>query len=50
MSLRIPLFGLLASRSPMDGLVEHYDKIAECIAAIDESLECLCVRRCVPRI
>jgi hypothetical protein len=24
----------------MDGLVEHYDKIAECIATIDESLEC----------
>jgi len=40
MSLRVPFFGLLASRSPMDGLVEHYDKIAECIAAIDDSLEC----------
>lgn len=40
MSLRIPFFGLIAKRSPMDGLVEHYDKIAECIAAIDESLEC----------
>ena len=40
MSLRIPFFGLLASHSPMDGLVEHYDKIAECIATIDESLEC----------
>lgn len=40
MSLRLPFFGLLASRSPMDGLVEHYDKIAECIAAIDDSLEC----------
>nr|WP_321259436.1 DUF47 family protein [uncultured Pseudodesulfovibrio sp.] len=40
MSLKIPFFGLLANRSPMDGLVEHYDKIAECIAAIDDSLEC----------
>ncbi|MBG0790720.1 MAG: DUF47 family protein [Desulfovibrionaceae bacterium] len=40
MSLRLPFFGLLASRCPMDGLVEHYDKIAECIAAIDDSLEC----------
>lgn len=40
MSLRIPFFGLLGSRSPMDGLVEHYNKIAECIAAIDDSLEC----------
>ena len=40
MTIRIPFFGLLANRSPMDGLVEHYDKIAECIATIDESLEC----------
>ena len=40
MSLKIPFFGLLGNRSPMDGLVEHYDKIAECIAAIDDSLEC----------
>lgn len=40
MSLKIPFFGLLANRSPMDGLVEHYDKIAECIATIDDSLEC----------
>ncbi|BDQ37526.1 phosphate transport regulator [Pseudodesulfovibrio nedwellii] len=40
MSLKIPFFGLLANRSPMDGLVEHYDKIAECVAAIDDSLEC----------
>ena len=40
MSLRIPFFGLLANHSPMDGLIEHYDKIAECIATIDESLEC----------
>lgn len=40
MSLRIPFFGLIAKRNPMDGLVEHYDKIAECVATIDESLEC----------
>jgi len=40
MTLRIPFFGLLSSRSPMDGLVEHYDKIAECIETIDDSLEC----------
>ena len=40
MSLRIPFFGLIARRNPMDGLVEHYDKIAECVATIDESLEC----------
>lgn len=40
MFLRVPLFGLVSERSPMEGLIEHYDKIAECIAAIDESLEC----------
>jgi len=40
MTIRLPYFGLLANRSPMDGLTEHYDKIAECIATIDESLEC----------
>ncbi|WP_018124971.1 DUF47 domain-containing protein [Desulfovibrio oxyclinae] len=40
MYLRLPFFGLLARRDPMDGLVEHYDKIAECIGAIDDSLEC----------
>ncbi len=40
MSLRIPFFGLLAKRNPMDGLIEHYDKIAECVATIDDSLEC----------
>ncbi len=37
---RIPFFGLLASRSPMDGLTEHYDKIAECIDLINDALEC----------
>ncbi|MBI9080790.1 MAG: DUF47 family protein [Pseudodesulfovibrio sp.] len=40
MSLRIPFFGLIASHCPMEGLVEHYDKIAECVATIDDSLEC----------
>ncbi|MEF2145762.1 MAG: DUF47 family protein [Desulfovibrionaceae bacterium] len=40
MSLRLPLFGLLSRNSPMDGLVEHYDKISECISIINNSLEC----------
>ncbi len=39
MSLRIPFFGLL-SKSPMDGLIEHYDKIAQCVDIINESMEC----------
>lgn len=40
MGLRLPYFGLLSRRSPMDGLVKHYDKIAECIQIINESIEC----------
>jgi hypothetical protein len=40
MFIRMPFFGLLSKRDPMEGLVEHYNKIAECIATIDESLEC----------
>ncbi len=37
---KLPFFGLLSPKSPMEGLVEHYDKIAECIHVINESLEC----------
>lgn len=33
-------FGLVAAKSPMDGLVEHYDKITECIELIDNALKC----------
>jgi uncharacterized protein len=40
MYLRIPMFGLLPTRSPLRGLEEHYDKIVECIELIGESLEC----------
>ncbi|HCO11647.1 MAG TPA: DUF47 domain-containing protein [Desulfonauticus sp.] len=38
--LKLPLFGLLAPKSPMEKLIEHYDKIAGCIKIIKESLEC----------
>ncbi|MGE4552075.1 MAG: DUF47 domain-containing protein [Desulfovibrionaceae bacterium] len=40
MSLRIPFFGLLVNTTPMEGLVEHYDKIAECITIINDSIAC----------
>jgi uncharacterized protein len=40
MPLRIPFFGLLSPRSPMLGLVEHYEKIVQCVALIQDSLEC----------
>ncbi|WP_461211015.1 DUF47 domain-containing protein [Desulfocurvus sp. DL9XJH121] len=38
--MRLPFFGILADRSPLDGLVEHYTKINECVDVIRESLEC----------
>ena len=38
--MRLPFFGLLSDRSPMDGLTEHYIKINECVDVIKESLEC----------
>lgn len=38
--LRLPFFGLLTDRSPLDGLVEHYEKINECVDLIQESMEC----------
>ncbi len=37
---KLPFFGMLAPKSPMEGLVEHYDQIAQCINIINESLEC----------
>lgn len=40
MAFRTPFFGLLATNSPLEGLVEHYQKISECIELIDEALKC----------
>lgn len=37
---RSPFLGLLRPRSPMNGLVEHYNKISECIIIIKDALEC----------
>lgn len=37
---KLPFFGLITPRSPMKGLVEHYDKIMEGIVLIREALEC----------
>lgn len=39
-SLRLPLFGLLPSKSPLDGLIDHYQKIHGAVDYIHESLEC----------
>ncbi|BBD09932.1 DUF47 domain-containing protein [Desulfovibrio ferrophilus] len=38
--MRLPFFGLLSDRSPLDGLIEHYTKINECVDVIKESMEC----------
>lgn len=40
MHFRLPFLDLIANKSPMDGLVKHYDKIAECIHVINDSVEC----------
>lgn len=38
--MRVPFFGILADKSPLDGLLEHYEKINGCVALIKESMEC----------
>ncbi len=40
MFLRMPFFGLIAQKSPMEGLSEHYKKIAEGMTLIEDALEC----------
>ena len=37
---RMPFFGMLSPKSPMQGLVEHYDQISQCLELIREALEC----------
>ncbi len=38
--MRLNFFGLLATKSPMEGLYEHYEKIHESLEIINEALEC----------
>ena len=38
--MRALLFGMLSDRSPLDGLVEHYDKIHHCVGIIRDAMEC----------
>ncbi|WP_432738483.1 DUF47 domain-containing protein [Maridesulfovibrio sp. FT414] len=40
MNFRLPFLGLIVNKNPMEGLVKHYDKIAECIHVINDSVEC----------
>jgi hypothetical protein len=39
--MRLPFFGLLAVRSPLEGLTEHYAKVKEGITVVRDSMECL---------
>lgn len=38
--MRFNFFGLLTQKSPMERLLEHYDKIQQSVEIINESLEC----------
>jgi len=38
--MRLPFFGLLSTRSPLDGLIKHFKKIKECTDIVKESMEC----------
>lgn len=38
--MRIPFFGLISLRSPLSGLLEHYEQIAKGMVLIEESMEC----------
>ncbi|MDL2307583.1 DUF47 family protein [Desulfovibrio sp. OttesenSCG-928-C06] len=37
---RLPFFGILTRRSPMNGLLEHYELIAKGMVLIERSMEC----------
>ncbi|MDL2285473.1 DUF47 family protein [Desulfovibrio sp. OttesenSCG-928-F07] len=38
--IRLPFFGMLTNRSPMNGLIEHYEQIAKGMELISDSMEC----------
>lgn len=40
MAIRIPFFGLISLRSPLEGILEHYEQIARGMALIEETMEC----------
>ncbi|MDR2161694.1 MAG: DUF47 family protein [Desulfovibrio sp.] len=41
MFFRLPFFGLVAMRSPLNGLLEHYERTAEGLALVKKSMQCL---------
>jgi len=40
MAMRLPFFGLIGGRSPMDGLLAHYEEIRSAMALVQDSLLC----------
>lgn len=38
--IRLPFFGLLANRSPMHGLMDHYEQIAQGMQLVEEAMQC----------
>ena len=40
MKFRVPFFGMLSERTPMNGLLEHYGQIEKGMGLIHESMEC----------
>lgn len=38
--IKFPLFGLLSKRSPMDGLMEHYEQIAKGMRLVEDGIAC----------
>ncbi len=38
--MQFPFFGMLTTRSPLEGLREHYDTISECLDMVQDSLTC----------
>ncbi len=40
MKIRMPFFGLVSLKSPLAGLLEHYEQISKGMKLIEESMEC----------
>lgn len=38
--IRLPFFGLLSNRSPMHGLMDHYEQISQGMQLVEEAMQC----------
>lgn len=39
--MRLPYFGMLAAKSPLEGLTDHFDKVKEGLNVVEDLLQCL---------